>query len=510
MRGNEVEICSYLPHIPTEISEEIEEYVTNVVLKYSRYLFVSRSKAGQQYAYCTHCRKQSKTDGLKHNYKAVCELCGSECTVKQSGRGRKYLFDNEHFIWFEKSAVDPKRSIVARGFSVTRDYSGDYRETKTNFKWTAAYVFRPGDSWMGERYWWNKNGGWYQRTTIFEYVDSQNYTCFYSKDNIINAVKGTPFQYSTWEEYGVENSLKVFDLAAKYPCIEYLTKMGLTDIVEAKIHRGKTYGVINWRGKTPEKVLRMSRQDLKRIQKTDVRVDPFTLYLFQQAKKDGSNFTIEEAHELAKAGNAPLIKKLKSFTTLRKISSYIRKQFERKNPNGRRYYTAGSVLVTWTDYLRDCRKLDMDTTQEVILFPTNLHKAHRETIKKVEYYADLALNAKFEKRYKKLSAYTFRRGAYIIRPAKSSQELIAEGNALIHCVGGYAEKHANGETSIFVMRKVSDPEKPFYTVEVKNNKITQAYGYDNQVPTKGVQKFLDSFAAQMLAKRTNKKATRSA
>lgn len=37
----------------------------------------------------------------------------------------------------------------------------------------------------------------------------------------------------------------------------------------------------------------------------------------------------------------------------------------------------------------------------------------------------------------------------LIRPADDADELIAEGAALHHCVGGYADRMADGETAIF-------------------------------------------------------------
>ena len=44
------------------------------------------------------------------------------------------------------------------------------------------------------------------------------------------------------------------------------------------------------------------------------------------------------------------------------------------------------------------------------------------------------------------------------------KEIEDEGRILSHCVGGYAERHAMGKLSIMFLRKVSEPDKPYYTV----------------------------------------------
>ena len=56
-----------------------------------------------------------------------------------------------------------------------------------------------------------------------------------SRDSIKKAVKGTPFQYSTYDSYIDGDMVKFFSLYARYPCVEYLTKFGMSELVEAKL-----------------------------------------------------------------------------------------------------------------------------------------------------------------------------------------------------------------------------------------------------------------------------------
>lgn len=68
---------------------------------------------------------------------------------------------------------------------------------------------------------------------------------------------------------------------------------------------------------------------------------------------------------------------------------------------------------------------------------------------------------------------------FFIRLPKNLSEIVNEGHTLHHCVGGYAETHANGSTTIMFLRRKSEPDKPFYTIEIRNKNIMQIHGFGN-------------------------------
>jgi hypothetical protein len=98
----------------------------------------------------------------------------------------------------------------------------------------------------------------------------------------------------------------------------------------------------------------------------------------------------------------------------------------------------------------------------------------------------------------------------MIRPAADSKELIEEGKALHHCVGTYADRYAKGETNLFVIRRAADPNRPFFTMEIKNNKIVQTRGLKNCSPTKEVQAFIDEFTLVKLTKNQKQRKSKTA
>ena len=63
---------------------------------------------------------------------------------------------------------------------------------------------------------------------------------------------------------------------------------------------------------------------------------------------------------------------------------------------------------------------------------------------------------------------------------REPKDIVNEGAALNHCVGSYLESVASGYKTILFLRKVSDPEKSFYTIEVNDIAVIQIHGNHNK------------------------------
>ena len=420
------------------------------------------------------------------------------------------MVDQAYFTFYEKSVLHPE-AITARGILVVRDYSGDYRETKTEYRVEYMYLFEPGNYALLENRW----GKWFKRKQVFsDYPPSMvNKRTTVCRASIEEAVKGTPFQYSTWERYFDQNGdmIRFFQHYAQYPSIEYITKAGFQHIVQAKLTGDKTYGVINWRGKTLPKVMRLSKKELRDIKDHGLTLKALDLHYFHVSKKRGSQITMTDASLLGDLEKGIMQLKSRScchLASMDEINRYILKQLRRE---GKHYRSATTVLTAWRDYLKDCQTLEMDLSKDCMLFPNDLYAAHQKTIKKVKIKADLSLNIKIAARLAELQAFHFTDSQFFLRPARDSIELFEEGKALQHCVGGYAEKYAEGKSNIFFIRKIDQPDMPFYTMEVIGQKIIQVYGMKNCHPTDEVQSFIQAFAEEKLrSRKSGKKAEMSA
>lgn len=508
-RNKDESFQRFFAHFPKGVSEAIEDYVTNDILLHSRYIF-TRRVGSFQYGYCTHCQQEYMTDEyLKPATKATCKKCQSVCTVKASGLSRKHLSDAAYIVYYEKSLVS-KNAIIARGIYVERDYTGDYYRVQTQYKPKYLYLFEPGNS---EAYFLSGyHGGWAKDDKVRSCWQGYSYSfnkhcCF---ESILTAVAGTPFQYSTWEHYtdlyNDPDMIKFFDLYCKSPCVEFLTKAGMRYFVSAKITGNVTYGAINWKGIKAQEVLKLNGQQIREIRTFGGELHPLTLRLQQVIAKDGSKLSLTELQEIAKkySGCFEDLKKVLKYTSLRKAINYLEKQSAIEKENKR---DSGPMAVarTWRDYIADCTELELDLMSDQILFPRKLHEAHQHTLKQVKDKSDELLNAKILKRSENLLKNWFERDGLLIRPAASATELIAEGKALEHCVGRYIDEYSKGKTDLYLVRKVSRPDKPFYTMEVQQGRVVQCRGLKNCAMTKEVREFVDAFVEERLIKKTGVK-----
>jgi hypothetical protein len=521
MKKKEDQVIDISPHFSIEIPTDLETFVKDDALLHSRYLFVQR-KGPFQYGYCTHCKAEYmiRSKVLKHNEFWACEKCKSSVEVKSSGRGRAQLKNDCYIIWYGKSLINTN-AITATGYLVERDYSGDYREVETTYKAIALYLFEPGRSVMMRRDHYSTgifqnrrvhfSADWIfpKKVSSIAFTHMKYKSCSRSVDSIYAAVKNTTFQYSTWGEYMKDNDLVTFfSLFAKYPCVEYLTKMGLGNIVTERLEGRNPYNAINWRGKTPEKVLGMMKREIKELRSAKIKETTHTLIATYKWFRDrGVRISFEQAENYGSLVTNDYYKtplnQILTLTSLDKAVRYMENQLK-KEP--KRHSGGTGFISTWRDYMNECIELGMDLALENVLFPNSLYSEHQKNIRKVKIKNDAAINEKIVRRVKSLKKYSFNHSGFALRPAESSIELFDEGKALSHCVGQYAARYAQGETNLFFIRKESDPDTSFFTLEVadKSGAIIQCRGKNNCNMTKEVKAFLDQFISRKLltSKRT--------
>lgn len=490
-------------HFPKKISKSLVHYVTNTVLKESRYLFF-KTVAGVQFAHCTHCNKRHRSViKLKHKQeeKVTCPHCKSSCHVRAAGISRRYMEDKGVLVWYEKSRINPQ-AITARVMAVHRNYSESFKNVETKYHAGHMYLFEPGKS-----HYWDWGG---KRKTVFSAFDAYfkggSYPRFMSHANIRRAVKGTPFQYSTWDQFTkyenhryVSDMVEFFDLAARYPCIEYLSKLGFQKVIWTRLYRQSGLHAINWRGKTIDKVLRMSKQRINEIRQTGLEWSPKELKYFQEQLKAGKTISAADAFVLSKVDNDSCqsdLKKLELLAPKDTILFYLLKQYRRNNQ-----ISITTTLYDYKDYLGQCDELGLNLKEIRYLFPNDLHASHQKLTKRIKHKRDQELMRLIKNRQKELEHHKYEGEGLLIRPIQSLDELFAEGKALNHCVGGYAEQYAKGLTDLFVVRKANDPDKPYYTLQITDKSLTQCRGKKNSAMTPEVKAHVDRFILQLKRKK---------
>lgn len=157
----------------------------------------------------------------------------------------------------------------------------------------------------------------------------------------------------------------------------------------------------------------------------------------------------------------------------------------------------------YNDYLKACVFLHLDMSLPKNRYPHDFRRWHNIRIDEYasamderdeqthqEFYAKFALVAE---KYQTLQ-YD-RSGSYVCIIARSPKELKREGRALQHCVGrmGYDQKFVREESLIFFIRKRSEPQTPFVTVEYSliTRKVLQCYGYKDSRPDETVLDYVN-------------------
>lgn len=158
------------------------------------------------------------------------------------------------------------------------------------------------------------------------------------------------------------------------------------------------------------------------------------------------------------------------------------------------------VLVSeYRDYLDMCQKQKYDMRNSFVLYPRDLQKAHDKVAHRIKLKADAKLRKDFKIAYQRImKRLDFEWNSMKIVYPSSPEEIIAEGHALHHCVGSYVDRVAKKECIILFLRLCEEITKPFYTIEVRNQKVIQVRGMKNDNATPEVQKFMDQWTSRVL------------
>lgn len=507
----------YLKHFDLHVSDDIKNFVEET-LKDKEYLFVrneyepepiSNLKVKVQYGYCSHCRKEFKTgEYLKHNEVIICSNCGAEIIVKNIGRGKKCLMNDFCFYWFDKSVLDPE-IVTCKGYYFSKKYDEDYKNPKYEYNLNSLYVFNTKDntSKMFKRNWYTVES-WEERSSIFDFNINWlgNKLCYCSFESLDEAVKDTIFQYSNYKRRcGYKSIVRYLDAFNKYQWIEQLEKMGFDRLVETLENRWTTDYSINYRGKDIFKKLKLNRGEVKQLTNEQKReLDSFVLRIYQLNRDNGFNPSFVEAHEvyeMCRYSDSSGLNNLIKIVGTNKVIKYCEKQYNSFNESNS-YYNKASVISKWNDYLKNCEKLNWSIRDKSILLPKNLVKAHNHTTSLINAEKNKEADQKIKRRLPGLKKkYFFKDKDFFIRPAESSEDLINEGGTLNHCVAvHYMKPYANKETDILMIRRIDNPTQPLVTVEVKEGRVKQAYGKNDTIPKKDVQKFIEKFKTEILEK----------
>lgn len=508
---------------PEALPEGLINYIRREVLPNDRVIIYKR---GNVNGICTVCGTQVHARGRRFTQSAyaTCPNCGARviCVLEDGCAFASNYIEN---IVAVQKGTDGE-TVFFRQWLLHRDNSARWEHIEDFLQETVRYAIRGNKTAK-----WQKQGkeSYYMRTERYEldewtrWQDNRIYdgSYFFYPTGIEEALSGTAMQYADLEGYLEErghnkNPIYFLEYHARYPVIEFLWKAGYRNIVHNRIFGmdRENRNAILWERKKLKECFKFPLRILKLMPPEEWSLNDIQRVNDLWEKYGGKVTDTEIRLVLQSKVDIQLWSRATTYANAGRILKYIKNQTDKrkeKNPD-KRSISQNDTAQAYRDYLQECEQLHLDLHDKEILFPKDLTAAHSRTMEQVKFEKNKADQEKFQKAVEKLEKFAWGEGEFFIRPAREQMELTAEGKALHHCVGGYIKRMAEGETAIFFLRKVSEPDKPFYTLELQKKRVIQCRTEHNASYDRNpdVKNFVDMWMEKVVKKGGNKKAKEAA
>lgn len=482
-----------------------------------QYLFYTYSKGkAAMKGYCSACRHEVQVSGPKHNSEGLCPRCRKTVIFKSRGK-RGYLSDRCTAQVLQRISGD---ELVIRVMKVYCNYRKEEIPELSVYESTRIFVRRDAQGkFLTDPYHHSFECGdltpWKEGYCPVMYIYQSNFNAevcghLYHR-NLDEALHGTPWQYSQLKPFYLFDkepmaTAPYLEALLAYPQLEMLFKMGFYKLTCDLIYRGSLQYALDRTGKKAFDILKVWPEDVAALRQ--MNGSAADLSSMQKYREKGIRPEVRAEiygwMEKHKIQNDHEILRLMKCITLQKLFGYAEKQFAllhgRKNDRGQaRYESMGRILDEYQDYLRMCEEQQYDMGSTFVLFPRNLQQAHDRISDYIKAKLDAEQKRKFHALYRRISkSLCFEKDGLVIAFPKSPKDIVSEGNALRHCVGGYVSRVANGRCIILFLRYAGKTKESFYTIEVRDGEVAQVRGLQNCEPTPEVKSFISDWKQNVL------------
>ena len=283
------------------------------------------------------------------------------------------------------------------------------------------------------------------------------------------------------------------------PVVENLGKEGLHSLAESIIYGyGAADGLGVCSSNKPYKYLGVSKTILPFFAEIDVSVFQVKVWrelgLTEKDIKAFCKLCNECAEHLSEVSKIMLKYRL----PIVRLSNYLEKQrtkMQRKS----------GVGIFFIDYVVAAEKLGFDLVgNRELFFPQDIKKEHDRCNDLVFIKESTVQNEHLQRRTKLLERLSYKDKKFIIRPLRSMEDFINESNKLDHCVKTYTKRCVEGTANIFGLRKIDEPDEPYFTVNISSDgRLIENHGLHNVLPTSEVKAFVDKWL-KVVTKRLEK------
>lgn len=514
--------------------------------------FFKHKEYGHRYGYCTACGKDVQIDienmrlwtdkhaacrSARHNDTVCCPACGHEVQVKDAGRGRSQLVNTAVVAVAQRTR---NGGILLSFVRVYEDYTHDFKAAPEVDRLLYAAYFNLGQHFVAEYSYYC--GGMFisvkqkptrQLPCTVEPVklDHNSWKCTGGEGAKLlgfeKTLEKSNLRYLPWETYHERaqqlwrsaisdypvNLLGLLYQYSRYPVLtERLIKEGNSKLVVQQVEWDTGTGM-DYTQVVPYKAMRLTKPEYRMLQEKG-DIDGPTLKAIRALKKYGCKMTDENfrfflafqySYEQRKCYKA--LDFLRQYLSPQKAINWVNRQ----TAGG--YGTQTNVLKDYSDYLDQCRRLGLDVNRKEVAVPQNLRDLHRQYSEELTRRANEKKAKEQAERAKKLAKdlpklkrkYTYASSGLFIRPAEGPEDLLKEGCAQHNCVYScYTDPYLDRKTDILFVRKQSDPDQSYVTVEFKNGAVIQCRADHNRPAPPDVQEFMQAWLAYLKSNRKTK------
>lgn len=436
---------------------------------------------------CSSCGKATAIAGARHNKKGVCPVCGREVTMKSRGR-RGCLFDRETLQVVQKAGPG---EVVIRIVKCYYTYRGQDVPEKSIDENARLFVRTDVDEGTAVESYFVSNSGSSQTSWRNGYRPAFFMWQYCPADAFYRHFR-RPMELAPF--------LKAYLL---HPRLEHLVKVGFWGLAFNLAYGRECRKLLDESCNRTHRVLQVAAEDVAFLRRLDPA--PSVLAVFQKYCRHN----LKERRELLlwQMENDIWrdIPQILNHMMPHKMMRYLEKQYSflnqrRTKQGGMRYSNPQDLAGEYRDYLEICVKLGYDMKNSFVLYPGDLQKVHDSVARRIKRREDAKARRDFQAVYGEIAGQMdFEADGMKIVCPEVPGDVVAEGHALHHCVGGYVDRVIQRESVILFLRQSAEEKKPFYTIELRDRKVVQVRGMKNCNATPKVEQFIGKWEKKVLA-----------
>ena len=494
---------------PITNNQHFKEWLENLFTK--GFIFADSHKTKRGYkCRCSACEKNwYESQKPKHNTEMKCKHCKEKLKIKtrvQSVTEQKNVIVIQkykegvilfrHFRFYREDEVD-----LFAPTNTKKAHHRIYGEERIRLfedveKHRTDIYYGQERMKLEDQDWWNtKNGVIFDKETILYPHDYKETDLpIETKRCIDAAIQGNvTLDYNT-----------MIRIAPKHKYLEYLLRGRYFNIAKEVIEWGiwrEALECLNAQAETLHELLRLDKQRANRLRNMNGNVK--TLLALQFEERTGQKISQENLAFIDKYKiDIEVLQIQRTGLTVNKAINFFRRQMGLGN-------SYQHTRQTYSDYLDMAAEKGMDLHDDIVRVNARMLEFHQRYVDEKNREKNKKRAEELNKKFKNIKKnyennremYDFETEEYIFKVASCVEEIIQEGQRLHHCVAAsdtYFKRMDEGISFIVFMRKKSEPKKSYYTIEIKDTKILQAYAaYDRQPDYQSVKKELNKWKQEI-------------